>query len=220
MLDELQVHLDMRRSRYEEIAALRGRLPPEREDEQRQRLSADADWLRRQSLAALAELVQFPPHHRRHEELLEEFWQGGSYDRSVFIMTKFPAAGPARTQRDDELDAVIRAVADAVEAAGCVPRIATRRRHDLLWDNVELYLLGCLRGIAVVEDKYLPELNPNVAMEWGWMRGMGKRVLYLAEQDFDRERADLSGLLKDQFSWTDPGPGIRQVVATFLQETA
>jgi hypothetical protein len=135
-------------------------------------------------------------------------------------MTKFPSQGPPRKAEDEQLDRVIRAVSDAIEAAGCVPRIATERRHDLLWDNVELYLLGCRRGIAIVEDKYLPELNPNVAMEWGWMRGMGKKVLYLAEKDFKKERADLSGLLKDEFSWTEPEPGVRQAVGKFLAETA
>ena len=52
------------------------------------------------------------------------------------------------------------------------------------------------RGIAIVEDKYLPELNPNVAMEWGWMRGMGRNVLYLVEKDFKKQRAEFQDLLR------------------------
>jgi hypothetical protein len=83
-------------------------------------------------------------------------------------MTKFPDAGkPAALNA--ELMAVIQAVCDAVAGRGYVARLASDTPyHNILWDNVELYLLGCKRGVAIVEDKYLPELNPNVAMEWGW----------------------------------------------------
>ena len=45
-------------------------------------------------------------------------------------------------------------------------------------------------GVNEFEDVYQPELNPNLAVEWGWMRGMGKRVLYLQEQGFQYRRAD------------------------------
>ena len=219
VLSDLHYDVEKAQKRQAEIAELRGSLPAPQEAEQRERLQADVAWFGDKSLAILAELVEFPPHHVRHAGLLEKFWESGTYERSVFIMIKFPADGPARRKKDEDLWRVINAVSAAVEAAGYVPRIATQRRHDLLWDNVELYLLGCARGIAIVEDKYLPELNPNVAMEWGWMRGMGKRVLYLAEQEFDRGRADLEGLLKDRFSWADPEPGIRRAVTKFLKDT-
>jgi hypothetical protein len=37
-------------------------------------------------------------------------------------------------------------------------------------------------------------------MEWGWMRGMGRDVLYLVEKDFKKQRADRGGLI-DQSKW-------------------
>ena len=84
--------------------------------------------------------------------------------------------------KDAELQRVLDAAADALADAGYKPRIAQGMNyHESLWDNVELHLLGCSRGVAIVEDQYRAELNPNVAMEWGWMRGMGKPVLYLVE---------------------------------------
>ncbi len=38
-------------------------------------------------------------------------------------------------------------------------------------------------------------------MEWGWMRGMGKEVLYLVEDTFNQERADGDGLREARFPW-------------------
>jgi len=104
-----------------------------------------------------------------------------------------------------------------VNACGYTPRIAKRTTyHDWLWDNVELYLLACSRGIAIVEDKYRPELNPNVAMEWGWMRAMGKPVLFLAEQSFAHGRADWDGLIKHRFDWLDPARGTKEAIESWL----
>jgi hypothetical protein len=74
------------------------------------------------------------------------------------------------------------------------PRIACENDYTRwLFGNVESCVFGCARGIAIVEDKYLPELNPNVAIEWGWMTGMGRDGPLFTEQGFDHGRADWSG---------------------------
>ena len=75
---------------------------------------------------------------------------------------------------------------------------------------------GVMTRIAIVEDKYIPELNPNVAIEWGWMTGMGREVLYLREQGFGHERADWTGLINYTFDWKDPRQGIESAVNKFL----
>lgn len=187
-------------------------------DERDQDLRSDIDRQRLRLMKVLWELVEFPPHHLRHEQLLAKFHQVAKFDKSVFVMTKFPdPAKPAVV--DTELTAVIQAVRDAVLKCGYVPRMANDSQyHPILWDNVELYLLGCRRGIAIVEDKYRPELNPNVAMEWGWMRGMGRNVLYLMEKHFDRGRADWGGLLQNQFDWANPRPDIEAGVEAWLKQ--
>jgi hypothetical protein len=176
------------------------------------RIEKDADRCRRE----LMSLIDFPPRHVRHFELLKRFWDDGSYERSVFLMTKFPE--PCESPKAAELQRVIDAVAQSTTTAGFVPRIARfpSNYHPGLWDNVELHLLGCRQGIAIVEDRYLPELNPNIAMEWGWMRGMGKPVLFLLEQEFDHFRADLGDLLKENFEWADPEPGVDAAVSGWL----
>ncbi|HEX2121681.1 MAG TPA: hypothetical protein VHL59_08570, partial [Thermoanaerobaculia bacterium] len=137
------------------------------------------------------------------------------------IMTKYPdAKSKAKKPKDLQLQAIIDAVRAAVTASSCIPRLASDgSAHGLLWDHIELYLLGCRRGIAIVEDKYRAELNPNVAMEWGWMRAMGKPVLFLMEKSFKEQRADLEGARRESFSWTSPDDDIREAVARWLEET-
>jgi hypothetical protein len=162
----------------------------------------------------LKRLLSFPPCHSRHFSKLGIFHSVATFRDSVFIMTKFPEG---ESDADAELTKVINTVSQAIKISGFYPRIASGSDyHDILWDNVELYLLGCSRGIAIVEDKYKPELNPNVAMEWGWMRGMGKNVLYLVEDGFKRRRADWSGLLEHRFAWDNPEGGVLPAVSKWL----
>lgn len=193
-------------------------LSPAMRDERDADLKSDIERERQRVLRVLRELNAFPPQHTRHDPHLNDFHaQGRSYDKSVFIMTKFPVPGSI-DPRDVQLTAVIDAVRQAVTDRQLIPRVASDHQyHPSLWDNVELYLLGCRRGIAIVEDKYLPELNPNVAMEWGWMRGMGRNVLYLVEQTFGNVRADWGGLIERSFDWNDPVPGIQAAVQDWLR---
>lgn len=163
-------------------------------------------------------LIEFPPRHIRHFDTLKEFWEHGSYDKSVFIMTKFPDENGDKV-KNEALERVLAAVNKTVEACGCTPRIARfpNNYHLGLWDNVELHMLGSSRGVAVVQDKYTDELNPNVMMEWGWMRGMGKRVFFLLEKDFNNFRADLGDLLSEKFVWDAPEIAVERGITGFLR---
>lgn len=167
---------------------------------------------------ALTDLVRFPPHHERHFQTMKQFHPpGNSYERSVFIMTKFYRDPPPAGSPDESLKKVIDAVRKAVADSNFVPRIALGYPYDpILWLNVEAHLLGCGKGIAILEDKYAPELNPNVACELGWMRGMGKDILYLVEKDFKHDRADWSGFLMERFAWDDIGATVVPAVTKWL----
>jgi hypothetical protein len=186
------------------------------EDDLQDDLRQDMARNRQRLAELLQQTVDFPPRHRRHFDVLKDFWAEGSYEKSVFIMSKFP--DDVRAPRDIELERVLQATSNAVSAAGFEPRIAQdpKRYHGALWDNVELYLLGCRQGVAIVEDRHTQELNPNVAMEWGWMRGMGKPVLFLVEERFARTRADWHGLIEDTFRWEAPEDSIRPVIHSWL----
>lgn len=206
----------------ERQALLDAPLHPAMKDERDQYLKADIERQRQYLLRGLRTVVDFPPQHGRHALQLPDFHAAAPFGRSVFVMTKFPDPVADRPE-DRQLRAVIQAVREAVrdQGQGHVARLASDRQfHPGLWDNVELYLLGCARGIAIVEDRYRPELNPNVAMEWGWMRGMGRQVLYLVEQGFDHARADWGSLIEARFDWDDPAPGIRAAVQAWLASGA
>jgi nucleoside 2-deoxyribosyltransferase len=163
-----------------------------------------------------ANLLRFPPSHfAEHSEKLKEFFEIGSYEKSVFVMTKFPESDVGD---DAKLKAIIEEVKKAIADAGMIPRIGTFEYHEELRRNVELYLLGSAKGVAIVEDRCRKEMNPNVAFEWGWMKGMGKRVFYLMEEGFAHSRADWSGLLNKTFSWDNPLDGIRTALTAWLTQ--
>jgi hypothetical protein len=70
---------------------------------------------------------------------------------------------------------------------------------------------------AIIEDTYRKELNPNVAMEWGWMRGMGKEVIFLLEKIFSSHRADWKGLITDEFDWNNPAVTVTSAIVANLK---
>jgi hypothetical protein len=175
---------------------------------------------KRERQAVLHDLVVFPPHHGQYSQLIVQFdkalkAQGKPYERRVFIMTKYRDGADAH--RDAELQTVIDTVKAAVEARGYHPQLAGELKlHANLWENIECQMLGCARGIAIVEDRFNPKLNPNVAMEWGWMRAMKKPVLYLVEKAVAEVPADVAGLIKSRFDWDHPQTDIPQLIAQEL----
>ena len=60
-------------------------------------------------------------------------------------------------------------------------------------------MLGCRFGIAVLEDRVASELNPNIALEYGFMRAIDRGVGLFRNVGFKRGRADLSGKLMNEF---------------------
>jgi 6-phosphogluconate dehydrogenase (decarboxylating) len=58
-------------------------------------------------------------------------------------------------------------------------------------------MLGCKFG--VLEDRVATELSPNVALEYGFMKAMNKRVGLFRNADFRHHRADFSGKLAKTF---------------------
>jgi hypothetical protein len=166
--------------------------------------------------AVVAELVRWPPHKHEHFDKLDDFFTHHSYEKSVFIMTKYPE-NPPKSALDTQLQAVIDLVKDAVTTQGYTPLLASEKRyHPELFRNIEVYLLGCSKAIAIVESKHTNELNPNVTMEWGWLRASDRQVLYLVERGFDKARADIGGLIEDYFDWNNPKPGVDAAVKAFL----
>ena len=68
-------------------------LPGGMDDEIRANLRRSIELGPRRRCERLRSILSFPPHHVRHFGLLERFWREGTFDRSVFLMTKFPDPG-------------------------------------------------------------------------------------------------------------------------------
>ena len=60
-------------------------------------------------------------------------------------------------------------------------------------------MLGCKFGLAILEDRGANEMNPNVALEFGFMKAMDRIVGLLREEAFKHDRADLIGKLVKSF---------------------
>ncbi len=189
-------------------------------NEQREALDRISDAINdfdRRLRGLLTDLVRFPPHHIQYKQLIQQFCTATSCEKSVFVMTKYPDGKDAK--KDKELQRVIDTVVDTVAQCGFVPHLASEKKyHQNLWENVEVHMLCCRRGIAIVENRYKPQLNPNVAMEWGWMRAMGKRVLYLVDKGFKLPSADTGALIQARFSWDDPQRDIAKAVQQELAQ--
>jgi hypothetical protein len=182
-------------------------------------LDAQFRLYEKERMGVLQDLVQFPPHYLQYAALLEQFNEAIKvpYRLRVFIMTKYCDGADAKL--DAQLQTVINTVKNAVVAKAYHPQLAAETKlHPNLWENVECQMLACARGIAIVEDRFKPELNPNVAMEWGWMRAMKKPVLYLVEKAVPAAQipADVMGLIRSRFDWDNPGADIPRLIAEDL----
>jgi hypothetical protein len=117
--------------------------------------------------------------------------------RNVFIMTPFHKA----------VGKVIEALESALRDAGLNPLRADGKNYlkdRNLWHNVCVYMLCCGSGVAVLENQARREFNPNVALEYGFMRALDKRVLLLAEKNFKAIRADIGGIVRESFDARRP----------------
>jgi len=140
-------------------------------------------------------------------------------DKTVFVMMKFPDPGEERVK-----DKILNAIFDmarrhlhdnygltAVRADG-----KTYASSNQLWDNICIYMLGCDYGIAILESKYHDEFNPNVALEYGFMRALGKTVVFFEESGFAHRRADIFGTLSKRFTWTSDAQRLESSIVAAL----
>lgn len=136
-----------------------------------------------------------------------------NYDCNVFIMTRFQSGNPTLEQ----LDKIIRGT---LQEYGLVGHRADDRCYPSdrnLWDNVCTYMLGCKYGIAVLEDILAEEFNPNVALEYGFMRALGKPTLLLKELRF-KPRADILGTLWHEFNILDIPQTVPNAIKKWLED--
>lgn len=127
----------------------------------------------------------------------------GEHDpsKTILIMMKFSGGEPSGDRKLEDLFNTIKLELDRYGLT--VARADEKYYSSYLWENVQIYMSGCDYGIAVLENLYSDEMNPNVALEYGYMLAKGKRVLLLKEKSFKNIRGDLIGTLWQEFEFGD-----------------
>ena len=157
-----------------------------------------------QARVAVDELF-LPPGYGHLASGVRRFREDFGYDKSVFVMMKFADPNTAPAADIELLDDIWVTIDRTLGAYGLKARRADKRAYaDQLWENVCIYMLGSRYGLAVLEDQVAAELNPNVTLEYGYMKALNRPVALLRDIGFRHDRADLTGKLALPF---EIGPG-------------
>jgi hypothetical protein len=132
---------------------------------------------------------------------VRRFREDHPYESSVFVMMKFADPQMDESQRQ-LLNDIWRVVSDTLDQR----RLKARRAdlgtyHDRLWENVCVHMLGSRYGMAILEDHVAPEMDPNVTLEYGFMKALNRRAGLFRAEDFGHDR------LLPIFPCYDPGNG-------------
>lgn len=136
------------------------------------------------------------------------------YARNVFLMTRFERGNRLLETLDSELRSALRDLGFNPIRADDKMYMPDRN----LWNNICVYMLCCRQGVAILEDRVTDEFNPNVALEYGFMRALNKPTLLLADVGFRNLRADVVGTLREEFDITDIGNTIRAPLQRWATE--
>jgi hypothetical protein len=156
-----------------------------------------------------------PPGYEFLSRECERFFEDHpNYDRNVFLMTRFDAGSRVLVSINEELRCVLRQ--NGYNPVRVDDKMYMPDRN--LWNNVCVYMLCSSLGVAILEDRVADEFNPNVALEYGFMRALNKRTLLLADQGFRKLRADIIGTLRNEFDLTDIEGTVQPAVERWLVE--
>jgi TIR domain len=144
--------------------------------------------------------VMVPAGYEHLHPSIRRFCDDSPFERNVFVMMKFPDKTTMRAAHLRLLSEIWETISAEAKRHGLAAQRADQRSyHDQLWENICVYIIGSKYGVAVLEDEVASELNPNVALEYGFMKALDHPVALLRSSTFQHGRADLSGKLAKQF---------------------
>jgi hypothetical protein len=114
----------------------------------------------------------------------------------AFLMMRFGKT-PAHNR-------IVKSIRSTLQPLGIqAVRADDKQYHPELWYNILTYLVGCGFGIAVFERIDQEDFNPNVALEVGYLYGVGKQVCLLKDKTLKSLHADIIGRLYCEFDPQD-----------------
>ncbi len=135
----------------------------------------------------------------RLDALINSFKDEHKNTETVFVMMKFSGNDEIKNLK---LQTLFNTIKLELYNFNLIPLRAGEKDYSetkYLWDNVLIYMNGCDYGIAILENFYEDVVNPNVAMEYGYMLAKNKSILLLKEESFDKLHADILGTLWNSF---------------------
>ncbi len=115
------------------------------------------------------------------------------------------------------MKAIYEVVDTSLSRMGLRPLRADKKTyHHELWGNVCTYMLGCSKAVIVFEDVEQREFNPNVALEFGFMRALNKPCLILKEKRLPKPPTDIIGYLWREFDSFAPEETIPDQISRWL----
>jgi hypothetical protein len=152
------------------------------------------------------------PGYEGLQACLDRFYRDHpDYDRNVFVMMRF--------RGDPHYHRIFDVIKQVLEEHGLEAMRVDQKSYpddDDLWNNIVVYMMGCKYGIAVFKDFDERDFNANVAIEWGFMRALNKRVLILKEQRMTRIPSDVTGNRYRPFDMMNLEATIREQVLSWL----
>lgn len=139
------------------------------------------------------------PGYEHLQSLLDKFHADHpDHDKNVFLIMRF--------QKASYFQNIAQAIDGSLTRHGLKCLRADQKIYPSdgdLWNNVCTYMMGCKYGIAVFEDIDERNFNPNISIEYGFMRAHDKRVLLLKEKRLQRMPTDIVGKLYRDFDQHD-----------------
>jgi len=154
------------------------------------------------------------PGYETLQGLLDVFLKDHpDFDRNVFIGMRFRDEGHFKEIHDSIKQALANFGLAALRADDKV-----YPQDDDLWTNVCVYMMGCRYGVFVFEDIDEREFNPNVPLEYGFMRAANRRVLLLKEKRLPKMPSDITGKLYKPFDIMDIRASVDKQIAIWAEK--
>lgn len=145
------------------------------------------------------------PGHELFQPLVDIFFKENPFfNQNVFVAMRL-----GDRKQGDDIELALRV---ALAKYGLIALRAKKRMYDVSgdpWMNACVYMIGCKYAVCVFEEGEKGELNPDIAMQAGFLGALNRPVLLLKEQELpvvtnDMFRAQYRKFDRDNISATVP----------------
>jgi len=178
-----------------------------------------------QNQVSSTQVIDFKSNRRLNSVVLDgssELLKDFPFEKNVFVMMKFSEKNSSKTE-DILLGKIWNTINSTLsQSYGCRALRADQKDYtqgEWIWNNVCVYMESSKFGIAVLENLLSSEFNPNVAIEFGYIKSLGRNVLLLKEKSFENIRADLIGRIWKEFS-ADTEASIEETIENAIHRWA